>query len=93
MHSCYCVDVKTISLTDEAYERLRVWKEASGDSFSKVVLRVVPPKYSGASVAEAAQALPPLSEAQELAVHESVAEANDWTRVNDPWTSSQTQPT
>ncbi|MFT5474230.1 MAG: putative CopG family antitoxin, partial [Kiritimatiellia bacterium] len=34
--------MKTISLTDEAYKRLKEWKDESNDSFSKVVLKVVP---------------------------------------------------
>ena len=79
--------MKTITLTDEAYMRLLGWKTQAHDSFSKVVLRVVPPKYSGAAVAAAAQGLPPLTEAQETALRESMAEANDWGKVRDPWTS------
>ena len=34
--------MKTITLDDEAYSRLRSWKRSPGDSFSKVVKRVVP---------------------------------------------------
>lgn len=34
----------TISLTDEAYQRLQDWKESTTDSFSTVVLEVVPRK-------------------------------------------------
>jgi predicted CopG family antitoxin len=34
--------MKTITLDDEAYGRLKSWKRAPGDSFSKVVKRVVP---------------------------------------------------
>lgn len=34
--------MKTITLDDEAYLRLKVWKRAKGDSFSRVVKRVVP---------------------------------------------------
>jgi predicted CopG family antitoxin len=79
--------MKTISLTDEAYGRLLVWKTQPRDSFSKVVLRVVPPKYSGAAVVEAAQRLPPLTKEQGLAIRESVMEANDWGKARDPWTS------
>lgn len=35
-------NMKTITLDDEAYSRLKSWKKSSGDSFSKVVRRVVP---------------------------------------------------
>lgn len=37
-HAC----MKTITLTDEAYARLKDWKSGAQDSFSNVVLRVVP---------------------------------------------------
>lgn len=34
--------MKTITLDDEAYGRLKAWKRGAGDSFSQVVKRVVP---------------------------------------------------
>lgn len=34
--------MKTITLDDDAYRRLKSWKRSTGDSFSKVVKRVVP---------------------------------------------------
>jgi predicted CopG family antitoxin len=34
--------MKTITLDDEAYLRLKAWKRAKGDSFSVVVKRMVP---------------------------------------------------
>jgi len=34
--------MKTITLDDEAYARLRAWKRNKGDSFSVVVKRMVP---------------------------------------------------
>lgn len=34
--------MKTITLDEEAYKRLKAWKRSKGDSFSKVVKRVVP---------------------------------------------------
>ena len=39
MLSCY---MKTITLTDEAYERLKDWKMGPRDSFPSVMLRLVP---------------------------------------------------
>ena len=44
--------MKTITLDEEAYQRLKAWKSDTKDSFSKVVLRLVPPKGSLHSVAE-----------------------------------------
>lgn len=34
--------MKTITLDEDAYRRLLAWKRAKGDSFSKVIKRVVP---------------------------------------------------
>ena len=34
--------MKTITLTDVAYQRLKDWKQGSQSSFSSVVLKVVP---------------------------------------------------
>ncbi|UUX93687.1 antitoxin VapB family protein [Methanoplanus endosymbiosus] len=33
---------KTVSLSDEAYERLKKWKNNDDESFSSVVLRTIP---------------------------------------------------
>lgn len=48
--------MKTITLTDEAYERLKAWKDGS-DSFSAVVLRVVPKRGTAADMRAAFQAM------------------------------------
>jgi predicted CopG family antitoxin len=79
--------MKTISLTEEAYQRLQTWKSGSAESFSKVVLRLVPPKYTGAAILEAARGIPPLSGEQADRMEEALAEANDWSKVQQPWTS------
>jgi predicted CopG family antitoxin len=34
--------MKTVTLDEEAYARLKAWKRGAGDSFSQVVKRVVP---------------------------------------------------
>lgn len=34
--------MKTITLDEEAYRRLKMWKSSAAESFSKVVKRVVP---------------------------------------------------
>ena len=33
---------KTVSLSEEAYARLKKWKKSDGESFSSVILRVLP---------------------------------------------------
>jgi len=39
---CMNDHMKTITLDEDAYERLKSWKRMRGDSFSAVVKRVVP---------------------------------------------------
>ena len=79
--------MKTITLTEEAYERLVSWKTGSRDSFSKVIDRVVPKRGTMASVLEAARQLPALT-AEKLNKVEQSARANlSWRDQKDPWTS------
>ncbi|MFA7342802.1 MAG: antitoxin VapB family protein [Terrimicrobiaceae bacterium] len=63
--------MKTISLTESAYQRLLSWK--SGGTFSDVVERMVPCKGTIGAVVEAAQSLPAFSDADfedlERAIH------------------------
>lgn len=51
--------MKTISLTDSAYQRLASWKE--GRTFSEVVEKMIPPKGTIEAAFEAAVRLPDLS--------------------------------
>ena len=51
--------MKTISLTESAYQRLASWKD--GRTFSEVVERMIPPKGTIEAVFEAAAQLPDLS--------------------------------
>jgi predicted CopG family antitoxin len=48
--------MKTITLDDAAYERLKSWKRGPKDSFSKVVKRVVPQPGTLAAFAGFAEA-------------------------------------
>jgi len=57
---CYVNHVKTISLTESAYQRLLSWK--TGGTFSEVVERMVPCKGTLGAAVEAAQSLPALSD-------------------------------
>ena len=74
--------MKTISLTDSAYQRLNSWKD--GCTFSEVVERMVPAKGTIASALAAAEALPSLPEKE----FESLDESLNATRTNLPpaWT-------
>lgn len=51
--------MKTISLTESAYQRLVSWKE--GQTFSEVIERMISPKGTIQAVIEAASQLPELS--------------------------------
>jgi predicted CopG family antitoxin len=77
--------MKTITLTDEAYERLKDWKENARDSFSSVVLRVVPKRGTIADMLDSFKQLPPLSDEQAQVMEEAVAWANQWSNYRDPW--------
>ena len=72
----YRVLVKTITLTEDAYQRLAVWKEEKGDSFSKVVLRYVPKKGTIGDLKQVASEWPALTEAQCRVMEETLQEAN-----------------
>jgi predicted CopG family antitoxin len=77
--------MKTITLSDEAYDRLRAWKRAPKDSFSQIVLRVVPPRGTLASLGEALDRLPPLTADQAEVMETEVRSGNDWKANRDPW--------
>ncbi|MCK4819315.1 antitoxin VapB family protein [bacterium] len=79
--------MKTISLSDKAYERLLAWKNSPKDSFSSVVLRTVPKRGTLADLGEEIDKLPPLTEEQAQIMKKAVNQANDWKNYRDPWTS------
>jgi predicted CopG family antitoxin len=70
--------MKTITLTDDAYQRLLAWKETPRESFSKVVLKVVPKRGTLADLDAQVSQLPPLTEAQAQVMEDAVAWANRW---------------
>ena len=80
--------MKTLSITEEAYERLVSHKSVGRDSFSKVILRVVPKKGTAGQMLENLKYLPEMSEEQGQALERTVAEGNDWKSWRDPWTTS-----
>jgi len=52
--------MKTISLTESAYQRLLSWK--NGETFSEVVERMIPSKGTLGAALDAAKALPAFTE-------------------------------
>ena len=79
--------MKTITLTEEAYERLCSWKDRQLNSFSKVVLAKVPKKGTLADLAAEIDKLPPLTDEQARVMEEAVKWGNDWRSQRDPWTT------
>ena len=77
--------MKTITLTDDAYERISVLKTSPKDSFSRVILRVVPKRGTALQMLAAVADLPKLTVAQEKKMRAVKAEQNDWAKVRDPW--------
>ena len=80
----YARIVKTITLDDVAYERLKAWKKGRSESFSSVVKRVIPEPgtlgaFLGFSEVNQTQSLP-TNEIMERAVEErSPAKEDPWT--------------
>ncbi len=79
--------MKTITLSEDAYQRLLDWKVYPHDSFSRVVLRVVPKKGTLGQLLEDVQQLPPLSERQARVMEETVQWGRDPKQERDPWTT------
>jgi len=76
--------MKTITLDEVAYERLKAWKKGSGESFSSVVKRIIPePGTLGAFLG-----FTEVNQTQDLASNEimerSVGDRSS--AKEDPWT-------
>jgi predicted CopG family antitoxin len=80
--------MKTITLTEEAYERIAVLKTSQKDSFSKVILRAVPKRGTAAQMIADIASLPALTQPQADLMQAIVDEQNDISRSRDPWISS-----
>jgi len=80
--------MKTITLTDEAYDRIASLKTSPKESFSNVILRVVPKRGTGAQMLAGIAKLPPLTDEQVRVMEAVIAHNNDWKNWRDPWTSS-----
>lgn len=83
----YARAMKTITLTEDAYERLKCWKDSGLDSFSKVVLAKVPKKGTLADLAARIEKLPKLTGNEARSIENAVAWGNDWKNRHDPWTT------
>ena len=79
--------MKTITLTDDAYQRLRDWKQKPGESFSKVVLKVVPERGTLAQMLDDVGHLPPLSKRNAMVMEEAASWGREPDKHRNPWTS------
>lgn len=80
MHEC----MKTITLDEVAYQRLKAWKKGSSESFSSVVKRVIPePGSLGALlsfVESRGTSHRPTNDIMEQTIHKrSTAKTDPWT--------------
>jgi len=80
--------MKTISLTDDAYERLKSWKSPEWDSFSKVVLEVIPKKGTAADMEKAFQTLSPLTQDEAKKIEEAMGWGKSWESVSETWSAT-----
>ncbi len=62
--------MKTVTFSEEAYERLKSWKDSGRESFSSVVLRVVPKRGTAADLNQAFRELPALTGEQKRMLDE-----------------------
>jgi len=46
------MSTKTVSLSEEAYERLKEWKKNENESFSQMIVRVLPKKRDVSKILE-----------------------------------------
>jgi predicted CopG family antitoxin len=76
--------MKTITLDDEAYERLKAWKRGSRESFSSVVKRVLPDPGTLGSFLQFLNANP----TSELPGNDTMEESVEYRSFSkhDPWT-------
>jgi predicted CopG family antitoxin len=77
--------MKTITLTDQAYERIAALKTSPKDSFSKVILRAVPKRGTAAQMLKDVRKLPALTPRQAKLMEAVAAAQRDPKRWRDPW--------
>lgn len=79
--------MKTITLTDDAYGRLLEWKSAPKESFSAVVMKVVPKKGTLGQMLSDMKDLPRLSSKQAKVMEDAASWGRDPSGHKEPWTS------
>jgi len=79
--------MKTITLTDQAYKGLKDWKGAEGESFSAVVLKVVPEKGTLGQMVEDLGRMKPLNPSQAKVMEGTVKWGRAPEKSKDRWTS------
>jgi predicted CopG family antitoxin len=79
--------MKTITLTDQAYLRLKEWKQGRGDSFSDVVLKMVPERGTLEQMLDDVAHLPALSKENAKVMEEAAGWGREPTGHREPWTS------
>ena len=85
--SCMYCCMKTVTLSESAYERLSAWKVSPKDSFSRVIERVVPQRGTMSEALLKVQGLPHLSREQFDELEHAVQHGKSWSEQRDPWTS------
>ena len=80
--------MKTTSLTEDAYERLKSWKSPEWDSFSKVVLEVIPKKGTAADMEKAFQTLPPLTQEEAKRIEQVMGWGKTCENASDTWSAT-----
>ncbi len=76
--------MKTITLDDDAYERLKSWKRQGGDSFSAVVKRVVPRAGTLEAMARFAVARAGVDKGRDDLLESAIASRTS--AKHEPWT-------
>jgi predicted CopG family antitoxin len=79
--------MKTITLSDQAYKRLKDWKSSGQESFSAVVLKVVPEKGTLGQMLEDVGQMKPLTAHQAKVMEAAVTWGRDPGKTRDRWTS------
>jgi predicted CopG family antitoxin len=79
----YARNMKTITLDDIAYERLKAWKSGRGESFSSVIKRVLPEPgtlgaFLGFTEANQTQALAGNDRMEEAVENRTAAKEDPW---------------